>query len=301
MMSQKWKRIGRGLFLAFLGFIGLALFILCLSNLSADKNGIGFGCLGGAVLALVVLGRLLTPYLDRLASKQQLVALLGLALIAGGYGVWETALREQYGDHMGEDPSTPGVIHPKMMPMAFDLEGISHPVFTAASQVRLRDDDMMIGVVAFGKAHAYLRRSLAKGPASHVVNDMFGTNPVTVTYCDRTDRTRVFTADQSSVLEVSCGGWHMDQEMAVRVGKTIYSQSSQEIPLTDVPFVLMTWQAWHEQYPDSDVYLGLEGSEGLGKPIDTGKRWIIGFAFLAVGLGVLEKGLKAASPLSNPA
>jgi Na+/proline symporter len=69
--NQDWKLIARGFLLACICFVGMALFIVGLSNLFVGKHGIGFGCLGGAVLVLLVFKNRLTPFLGALDDNHQ--------------------------------------------------------------------------------------------------------------------------------------------------------------------------------------------------------------------------------------
>ena len=69
--GEDWKLIGRGFLLACVCFVGMVLFIEGLSNLYVGKNGVGFGCLGGAVIVLLVFKRWLTPFLEALDDNHQ--------------------------------------------------------------------------------------------------------------------------------------------------------------------------------------------------------------------------------------
>jgi hypothetical protein len=141
--------------------------------------------------------------------------------------------------------------------MALDVEGIRNPLFVPANLASLVDEEMIIGVIVAGEARAYLRRSFDNLPRKHIVHDKFGFVTVVVTHCDRTRCTRVFSAkDDQGDLDIRCGGWLIEQEMALLVGGTKYPHSSPEIPLTDLPFVVTTWKEWRQAQPKSMVYLG---------------------------------------------
>jgi hypothetical protein len=146
---------------------------------------------------------------------------------------------------------------PKIGEMITDVPGNSDPTLVNANDADLADDDLVIGVVAFGEAKAYLREALDGRPANHVVHDRFGATQVTVTYCGRTGCTRVFSATgEKNLHDLHCGGWMAQQEMALLVGAKRFPQSSQEIPFDDVPFIVTTWGEWRMEYPESAVYLG---------------------------------------------
>lgn len=128
------------------------------------------------------------------------------------------------------------------------------PRFVPAAEASLAEDDDVIGVVVDGEARAY-PVALMSGMTTHVVNDLIGQTPITVTYCDRTDCTRVFTdSGKQSELNVGTGGFANDQ-MQVTVGDTMYAQTSSDIPLQDVEFVVMPWSDWKQQHPKTRVLI----------------------------------------------
>lgn len=140
--------------------------------------------------------------------------------------------------------------------MKFDFRGETKPFFTSAAKASLSDDDIVIGVVAFGESKAYLREAFS-GPGRHIVHDQYGAMQVTVTHCDRTRCTRVFSAAEDKDLKaLHCGGWMEEQEMALLVEDQRYSQSSEEIPFDDVPFTITTWGEWRMEHPVSAVFDG---------------------------------------------
>jgi hypothetical protein len=141
--------------------------------------------------------------------------------------------------------------------IVLDVGGLRNPLFVPASLARLFDDEMIIGVIVAGEARAYLCRSFEHLPEKHLVHDKFGSLSVTVTHCDRTRYTRVFAArDDQEDLDIRCGGWLIEQEMALLVGGKKFPHSSGELPLTDLPFVVTTWKEWQQAQPKSVVYLG---------------------------------------------
>jgi hypothetical protein len=143
------------------------------------------------------------------------------------------------------------------LPIALDISGVNDPRLVTAVESGIKDDDIVIGVVAFGESRAYLRSAFDGAPDRHIVNDKFGSVPVSITHCDRTRCTRVLTSDTlQNSINIRCGGWLAVQEMALLVDSTTYAQSSQEIPLEDLPFVVTTWKAWVSTHPGALVYVG---------------------------------------------
>jgi hypothetical protein len=180
--------------------------------------------------------------------RRVIIAVLLLLLPAMGVGLWLSTENPFY--------LIVGAKIRKMAEMKVDLPGYTQPEFTVAEEFPLADHELVIGVVAFGKAKAYLRRSFS-GPGTHIVHDRFGKTQVTVTHCNRTRCTRVFTAaDDQDLSVMHCGGWMKEQELALLIGGTRFPQSSADVPFDEVPYVVTTWGKWRAKNPQSLVYLG---------------------------------------------
>jgi hypothetical protein len=150
------------------------------------------------------------------------------------------------------------------MSTPFIWPGIDRPPTRTAAESGLPDDAVVIGVSSAGKDRAYLVTAFS-GPTRHVVNDLVGGVPVSVTHCDRTDCTRVFTDPDLDVpLPLATGGLIRDH-LLLRTREGFYYQETGEstipgndkgFPFEDHPFVRTTWKAWREKHPDTDVYVG---------------------------------------------
>jgi hypothetical protein len=138
----------------------------------------------------------------------------------------------------------------------------SRPATVSAAESGLKDDEVVIGVFVDGKARAYRRRAFA-GMTNHVVNDVLGTIPVTVTHCDETGCSRVYTGDGTEPLQIMTGGF--SGGLLLRIGDVFYHQST-GLPLRDpeatrIPYQLVefeevTWAKWRTAHPETDVYVG---------------------------------------------
>jgi hypothetical protein len=99
----------------------------------------------------------------------------------------------------------------------------------------------------------------------HVLDDVVGETPVTVTYCNQADCVRVFTADtRGEPLPIDLGGWD-GNAMLLRVDGVFYRQDTgqskvdgdrRDFPYAPLPFERTTWGAWKAMHPDSDVFTG---------------------------------------------
>lgn len=137
----------------------------------------------------------------------------------------------------------------------FMSDGTQQPELHEAGSAGLADDAPVIGVIVDGEARAYSVTAMS-GVASHVVNDLFGDKPVSVTYCDRTDCTRVFTANTSGqAIPLKIGGF-VDEELQLMFDNQMYDQSSQALPLDDFHFESTTWGDWIRLHPGSRVFQG---------------------------------------------
>jgi hypothetical protein len=145
----------------------------------------------------------------------------------------------------------------------FARPGIQNPPLVAARDAALKPDDEVIGVSVAGRHRAYLIGALSE-MSGHVVNDLVGDLPVTVTYCDRSDCSQVFTADaRGKALEIGTWGWNGglllnldDQTFEQETGKSMFPSATTIDSLPKLPFVRMKWKDWIALHPDSEVYVG---------------------------------------------
>ncbi len=142
---------------------------------------------------------------------------------------------------------------------------IVRPSVLAASAAHLRADELVVGVEAGGHPRAYVLSSL-DDPRRHVVNDLVGSVPVSVVYCNLNRCLRVYTdSNGSSPLDVRVAGL-FNGEMVVRLRGILYLQNSgaavdaaktpASTPYALMPLTLATWSEWVARHPDTDVYDG---------------------------------------------
>lgn len=148
--------------------------------------------------------------------------------------------------------------------MEWDSPGIDQPSVVSADKAALDDDTPVIGVLASGKARAYLVEAFDSGPSVHVVNDVLAGVPISVTRCNISGCIRLFTGPTlGHPLGLSTGG-RKDRRLLVKFnGRTYRQETSQPLdeasspfPYTDYPAELMEWGQWRRQHPQTDVYMG---------------------------------------------
>jgi hypothetical protein len=125
--------------------------------------------------------------------------------------------------------------------------------------------EVVVGVEVGGKARAY-RLDSFQNQRGHLVNDLVGGVPVSVSYCFLTECLRVYSDPTSTApLDVQIAGL-LDDEMVVRIGGSLYFQKSGR-PVdpgktpTPIPYRLLTptrttWAEWTKHHPETDVYVG---------------------------------------------
>lgn len=153
----------------------------------------------------------------------------------------------------------------KAMSTPFVLPGLRKPPALPAAKATVPDDAEVIGLSVGGRHRAYLVTAMSR-LGSHVIDDLVDGVPVTVTFCDRSGCTRVFTDPETAEpLPVDLGGLQEDK-MLLRFKNVFYDQESGEridgvqgpaFPYPDHPFVRTTWKKWKEEHPDTDVFVGM--------------------------------------------
>jgi len=195
------------------------------------------------------------------------LALLVMEIVAvmAFYSVERSRLRAVENDVTYPNPGDP---MPAKHLWKFEMPGLQEPQTVAARAAKIADGDEVIGVVVNGKPRAYWLKAL-KYPPWHIVNDVVVGVPVSVTYCDRTDCTQVYTSGQSSApLDVNLAGLY-GAEMVVKVEGALYLQQTGKpfepaagvpsLPYADYPWERTTWEAWRQRHPETDVFIGQGG------------------------------------------
>lgn len=140
---------------------------------------------------------------------------------------------------------------------------IVRPKTKSPIEAQIDDNDEVIGVEAAGRYRAYRLRVMAM-PANHIVNDLLGDVPVTVTFCDLSNCVQGFTSDEKGTpLNIIPGGYFGD--MLLRSHGVFFKQTTglpmdQHRPPEPVhalyPVVRMKWKEWRELHPTTDVFDG---------------------------------------------
>lgn len=135
--------------------------------------------------------------------------------------------------------------------------GIQNPSLIEAAQAKIADSEQVIGIVVNGQPRAYLLNGMSAMEA-HVVHDTIGDQQVTVTYCDKTNCTRLFHRDVDPD-KIQMGGWS-GRKMWLMVDGKRYVQDSKQIPLTDFKdYEICSWGEWKKRHPQTKIYLGTKG------------------------------------------
>ncbi len=140
-------------------------------------------------------------------------------------------------------------------PMIRITPGVLTPTMYRVDEVRIPIDEKVIGVVEGTVAKAYVCSAMSL-TTTHVVNDLIGTRPISITYCDRTDCARVFSGTTPEVPPAMKLGGYSNNEMMLRFNDVMYYQSSKDVPLADRQFEKTTWGEWKAKYPSTLVYVG---------------------------------------------
>ena len=156
------------------------------------------------------------------------------------------------------------------------VPGVTRPPTASAERASLRGDEEVIGVVVGGRARAY-RLGALEVRTNHVVNDLIGGTPISVTYCDISRCLRVYTEPtMNTPLDIEVGGLHVVDggEMVLKVaGKYYFQRSGLALGVGPgsglLPYGLIepartTWREWVRRHPETDVFEGRSSAETPG-------------------------------------
>ncbi|AHE98072.1 DUF3179 domain-containing protein [Thioalkalivibrio paradoxus] len=143
------------------------------------------------------------------------------------------------------------------------IPALTDPEFIGADGAHgLRDDDRVLGVFRNGVAKAY---PLGIMNYHEVVNDLFGAEPIAVTYCPLCFTGIAFQAEQPDgsrrTFGVSGLLYNSDVLLYDRETESLWSQIAARAitgplrgeTLEMVPLANTTWEAWHAEHPDTRV------------------------------------------------
>jgi hypothetical protein len=157
------------------------------------------------------------------------------------------------------------------------VPAVREPPTRPAAGAALADGELVVGVTEGGQSRAYRLWALAPSERFHVVNDVLGGVPISVTYCPLYHCTRVFSGGEPGVpLDMSVAGV-TDETMLLRADGHAYRQDS-GAPLEEggTPFpyspeaaVVESWEQWRHEHPDTDVYVDAPGRVPLPEATET--------------------------------
>lgn len=206
------------------------------------------------------------------ASLRSTAALLGLATLSALAVTLALVLGGEW--LRPPSPTTPQPSSDRPMSTPFFSPGLQRPPAVPAATAAVPDDAEVLGVTVNGRNRAYLITTLSRVD-SHVIDDLIEDVPITVTFCDKSQCARVFTApDHPSPLKVDLGGLRQDK-LLLRLNNVFYDQESGDridgvkdmpFPYPDHPFVRTTWKKWKEAHPETDIFVGKPAGEQGGPP-----------------------------------
>jgi Protein of unknown function (DUF3179) len=180
-----------------------------------------------------------------------MASVVASALRTGDWGTARLWALEPDASNLGSDGADYLLMHP----------GVPRPATATVGEVAWGDDEEVIGVAIAGQARAYLVAALER-PARHVVNDVLGSLPVSVTYCNIDHCARAFSGEDGEVpLDLSVGGLHRSRSLLLLIGSRRYHQATLQpyegdetgevFPYREVPVSVTTWKVWRQNHPNT--------------------------------------------------
>ncbi len=203
---------------------------------------------------------------DRPMTRRGWFAVVGVAAVCGSGLVSVIYLRERWALEAEQARVTfgTGPIDPFLK---FRMPGISRPPVVSAARSTLLPEDQVIGLVVAGRARAY-RLDALRDRSRHIVNDLIGEVPVSVTFCDLDECVRTYQGRSGQgPLDVSVGGLWQGRQLILEVEGSLYYQRSgdafapgpagSKLSLQPIEPTLTSWSSWQRDHPDTEVYEGI--------------------------------------------
>jgi len=139
--------------------------------------------------------------------------------------------------------------------MSSDEPGIKNGRFYNPEEVVIPEETMIIGVEVDGQFRAYLPGGM-NSMDQHILHDDFNGQPITVTYCDKSDCARAFVRGDLDPDQIRMGGFN-GKAMWLLIDEERYIQEAAELPLEDYPITRVTWESWKSMHPETTIYVGI--------------------------------------------
>ncbi len=139
--------------------------------------------------------------------------------------------------------------------MYSDEPGIKNGRFYSADEVVIPAETMIIGVEVDGQFRAYLPGGM-NSMDQHILHDDFNGQPITMTYCDKSDCARAFIRGDLDPDQIRMGGFN-GKAMWLLIGEERFIQQDSETPLEEYPITRMTWESWKTRHPETTIYVGI--------------------------------------------
>jgi hypothetical protein len=212
-------------------------------------------------------------------KSRRVWAVLGLVLLVQGAAIAFVLARERAAREADRAQMTFNH-NPDALWRPSSAKPIVRPQVTRPEAARLNPAEAVIGVEVDGKARAYRLLAL-ESQYSHLVNDMIGTVPVSVAYCNLSGCVSVFTDPAGSApLDVKVAGI-LNLEMVLQINGNLYYQksgspadpakASPAMPLQVLAPIRTNWGEWRRLHPETDLYIG-DPSLGDRSTPDVGGR-----------------------------
>lgn len=142
------------------------------------------------------------------------------------------------------------------------IPSIDQPVFVPVAEVDyLRQDDLVLALTFNGISRAYPTRILDR---HEIVNDMFGADPVAITYCPLCGSGLAFDRRQGGqTLEFGVSALLHNSDLVMydrqtgslwqQITGSAFAGKSRGGQLKSLPISVAVWGSWRQEYPDAQV------------------------------------------------
>ena len=127
---------------------------------------------------------------------------------------------------------------------------LMHPIYDVPEEMMSKN---VVGVSVGQTHHAYVIDRQHEGKNLVLLTTNVEQAPIVILHNYHHDKTFVFSEEGEDIIDISFGGYDLDNNIVLLFNGVRYVQDSDKLPLERYPYERMTLQEWSELHPNTFV------------------------------------------------